>query len=55
MEYVDAIELGKQVGVHPQTIRRLAADGKIPAVRIGGQWRFCIEDVVQRMKDEPQK
>ncbi|MBU1854033.1 MAG: helix-turn-helix domain-containing protein [Candidatus Omnitrophica bacterium] len=33
-------ELAKYLGVHPITIYRLLKESNIPAVKIGGQWRF---------------
>jgi excisionase family DNA binding protein len=44
METTDAImtvdEVAKYLTLHPLTVRRLARDGEIPAVKIGRQWRF---------------
>ena len=33
-------EVSKYLRFHPHTIRKLAREGKIPAFKIGGQWRF---------------
>ncbi len=33
-------EVAKYLDVHPMTLYRLAREGKIPAFKIGGQWRF---------------
>ena len=33
-------EIAEYLRLHPYTIRRLAREGKIPAFRAGGQWRF---------------
>ncbi|MFC1508206.1 helix-turn-helix domain-containing protein [Candidatus Omnitrophota bacterium] len=33
-------ELAKYLGVHPITIYRLLKESNIPAIKIGGQWRF---------------
>lgn len=41
-EYLTAKEYSEQYGVHPYTAKRLAAKGKIPAVKVGGQWRFIV-------------
>lgn len=38
-------EVAKAVKLHPYTIRRLCRDGKIPAFKFGGQWRFKKEDI----------
>jgi len=41
--FLTAKEYGKQYGIHPYTAKRLAAEGKIKATKIGGQWRFNKE------------
>ena len=33
-------EVATYLKLHPYTIRRLAREKKIPAFRVGGQWRF---------------
>lgn len=33
-------EVAKYLDVHPMTLYRLAREGRIPAFKIGGQWRF---------------
>ncbi len=33
-------ELARYLGVHPITIYRLLKESSIPAIKIGGQWRF---------------
>ncbi len=33
-------EVAEALKLHPYTIRRLSRDGKIPAFKFGGQWRF---------------
>lgn len=33
------------LGVHPQTIRRWAAEGRIPHMRVGARLRFRIADL----------
>ena len=33
-------ELAKYLGVHPITIYRLLKSSDIPAIKLGGQWRF---------------
>jgi len=38
-------EVAKAVKLHPYTIRRLCRDGKIPAFKFGGQWRFDVKEI----------
>ena len=38
-------EVAQYLKLHPYTIRRLAREKKIPAFRVGGRWRFRIDDI----------
>ncbi len=38
-------EVSKYLRFHPHTIRKLAREGKIPAFKIGGQWRFDAQAI----------
>ena len=38
-------EVSNYLRVHPYTVRRLAREGKIPAFKAGGQWRFDTEEI----------
>lgn len=33
-------EVAKYLGVHEMTVYRLLKAGKVPATKVGGQWRF---------------
>lgn len=44
-ELADLLKIGRS------TVRRLAANGTLPALRVGGQWRFDIAEV-QKQLDE---
>ena len=33
-------EVAEALKLHPYTIRRLSREKKIPAFKVGGQWRF---------------
>jgi excisionase family DNA binding protein len=37
---IDANEAARLLGVHPKTVKRLAASSQIPGMRIGRLWRF---------------
>ena len=39
-EYLTAEEVGRYLGIHPVTVRRLARTGQLPAKRYGKLWRF---------------
>lgn len=44
-EAYTAEEIAKHLKLHPYTIRRLAREKKIPAFRVGGQWRFDTHEI----------
>ncbi|MFH1438027.1 MAG: response regulator [Pseudomonadota bacterium] len=46
-----AEELSSMFSVPTRTVLRLAKDGKIPAIKIGGRWRFDRDVVEQWMQD----
>lgn len=62
-EILTPIEAGLYLNVHVRTIYRLAGDGRIPASKVGGRWRFSkaaaldqwfLEDSAQkRERDKP--
>ena len=44
-------EVAKYLGVHPMTVYKFANQGKIPAFKIGSDWRFYkkyIEEWIER-------
>ena len=49
----DVKEVAKYLGMHEGTARRLAREGKIPAYRVGGVWRFN-RDQLDRWAQEQQ-
>ena len=49
-------EVAQALKLNPYTIRRLVREGKIPAFKIGGQWRFRKEEIDRLIKSlEKQK
>ena len=40
-------DLAKILNVHPFTVTRLAREGKIPAFKVGGVWRFRKDEFEQ--------
>ncbi len=38
-------ELAEHLRIHPYTARRLARAGKLPGFKVGGQWRFDINQI----------
>lgn len=39
-EYLTVAEVASIIGISPETVRRLARSGQLPATRFGKQWRF---------------
>lgn len=33
-------EVAKYLDIHPMTLYKLVREGRIPAFKVGGQWRF---------------
>jgi len=57
-EIVTTKELAKYLRLHEITICKYAAEGKIPAVRVGGVWRFdkeAIDKWISEGHKTPQK
>ena len=48
-------EVAEALKLHPYTIRRLCREGKIPAFKFGGQWRFKKEDIEKLTNRRPLK
>lgn len=38
-------EVSEYLRIHPYTLRRLAREGRIPAFKAGGQWRFDVKEI----------
>ena len=36
--YIDVIEASRILGVHPETVKRLIREGKLPATKFGNKW-----------------
>ena len=37
---IDAKQAGMLLGIHPKTVKQMAAEGKLPGMKIGSVWRF---------------
>ncbi len=49
METYTVDEVAWALKLHPYTIRRLSREGKVPAFKFGGQWRFSKEEIQKWM------
>ncbi len=45
METYTVDEVAQALKLHPYTIRRLSREGRIPAFKFGGQWRFRRSEI----------
>jgi excisionase family DNA binding protein len=45
-EILTAKEVGEILRIHPSTLYRLVREGRIPAFRIGSEWRFLKDQIV---------
>ncbi|MBU0999471.1 helix-turn-helix domain-containing protein [Patescibacteria group bacterium] len=45
METYTVEEVAQALKLHPYTIRRLSREGRIPAFKFGGQWRFRKSEI----------
>jgi len=37
-EYADVEEAARRLGIHPESVRRLIRQGKLPAIRFSNKW-----------------
>ena len=44
MEFFTPHELSRMLKLHPFTVTRLGREGKLPAFKVGGAWRFEKEE-----------
>ena len=50
--YLSVDEVAKRFDVTPSTIYRLAQHGILPALKVGGQWRFSEEMLESWVADQ---
>ena len=59
-EFVDQVQLGERLGIHPRTVRRLVARGELPGPCMGVSgkprwlWSYVIEYCRKRHNQEVQ-
>lgn len=46
-------EVAAALKLHPYTVRRLIREGKMPAFKAGGQWRFRKDEIERWSKTDP--
>jgi excisionase family DNA binding protein len=50
-ELLNVSEIARYLKVTPATIYRLLKKGRIPAFRVGGNWRFNLEAIDKWMRE----
>ena len=57
-EILTVKEVGEILRVHPSTLYRLVREGRIPAFRVGTDWRFRKEGIerwmIEQTRGDPQ-
>jgi excisionase family DNA binding protein len=51
-----AVQVGDLLGIDQSTVYRMAADGRLPAVKVGRQWRFpagVVQDLLGGSREGP--
>lgn len=49
-EILTTQEVADLLKLHPKTVNKLAKSGRVPAYRIGRQWRFRKSEVVKLLQ-----
>jgi len=52
-DLVGADRIQDLLGVDRSTVYRMASDGRLPAVKVGRQWRFPLDEVTARLQLDP--
>ena len=54
--YAGVVEVSKRLNIHPESVRRLIRQGKIPAVKFGNKWlvdKPTLEQYASRYDPRP--
>ena len=49
-EVMNIKEVAELLDFHPEYVRQMARDGRIPAVKVGRKWRFVREQIIDWLK-----
>jgi excisionase family DNA binding protein len=47
---VSLAECARALGVSERTVRRLVTAGRVPAYKVGGQWRVDLDEVREALR-----
>lgn len=45
--YVDVLEAGRRLNIHPESVRRLIRQGKIPGTKFANKWLIRKDELEQ--------
>ena len=45
--YVDVLEAGRRLNIHPESVRRLIRQGKIPGMKFANKWLIRKDELEQ--------
>ena len=51
-ELITIKEVADFLQIAEKTIYRLAAEGKIPAIKVGGSWRFNLKEIEEWLEKQ---
>lgn len=54
--YASVPEVGKRLNIHPESVRRLIRQGKLPAIKFGNKWlvdKATLEQYASRYDPRP--
>lgn len=54
-EIMTVKEVATYLKIKEKTAYRLAAEGKIPGFKVGGSWRFRVEDIERWIEGQSRK
>lgn len=46
-KYADVLDAGRRLNIHPESVRRLIRQGKLPAIRFSNKW-LIERDVLEQ-------
>jgi excisionase family DNA binding protein len=55
-EYADVYDVSKRLRIHPESVRRLIRQGKLPAIKFGNKWlvnKNTLEQYASRYDPRP--
>jgi len=45
LQLVGTRKAAEILGMHPITVQRLAREGRLPSIRVGGRWKFELHEL----------